>query len=112
MKKIYLSGPISIFPLEEALHHFDTYEHSVKKAYPEAAIYNPMKLVEYDKDKKWQDYMRPCLHNLEQCDTIIMLPGWELSNGAMCEYYYAKGLGINIVNFTTDIFPQLIQLRT
>lgn len=98
-KKIYLSGPISGVPIEEARNSFHECEQKVLQVYPKAKILNPLRFTVYEEGKKWQDYMHVCLDVLETCDTIIMLPGFSTSNGAMVEYYYAKGIGLSILSF-------------
>jgi hypothetical protein len=37
------------------------------------------------------------LYALSQCDKIYMLKNWKESNGAKCEYWFAKGMGIEIM---------------
>lgn len=108
MKRIYLSGPISGRPIEQARNLFDRAEKYIREkvgVYPEVMVFNPLKFTEYSEDKKWADYMHPCLAVLESCDMIIMLPGWEQSHGAQCEYHFACGCGILTSHLTTqDIF--------
>lgn len=96
MKKIYLSGPISGRPLEEAREQFDTVEKFLQKKFGEENIkvFNPMTFNTYAPEKKWQDYMHLCLYLLEDCDAILMLDGWKDSIGAQVEYLYAYGCGI------------------
>lgn len=45
----------------------------------------------------WAGYMRMAIAQLVQCDTIRMLPGWELSDGANMEHHIAGRLGLRIV---------------
>lgn len=96
MKKIYLSGPVSGRPLEEARVQFGLAEEFLLKHFgrENVMVFNPMKFTEYAPDKKWQDYMHTCLAVLEQCDEICMLGGWLRSLGAQVEYLYAEGCGI------------------
>lgn len=105
MKKIYLSGPVSGRPLEEARVQFAKAEEFLLKHFgrENIEVYNPMKFNEYAPDKKWQDYMHTCLAVLETCDVILMLKDWQNSIGAKCEYLYAEGCGIERWVMFTDV---------
>lgn len=103
MKKIYISGRISGLPLDVARARFNQAEARIRAEHPDAEIYNPMRFCTYTPDKSWQDYMHLCLAMLEISDTIVLLPNWRESNGAQCEYYYARGLHLAIYHYA-DIF--------
>lgn len=47
----------------------------------------------------WQAYMRMALAQLVQCQSIVMLPGWGCSRGAMIERELALSLGMEVVLF-------------
>jgi hypothetical protein len=40
----------------------------------------------------WTDAMIILLPYLATCNYMALLPGYEPSNGAMCEYYFARGM--------------------
>jgi len=40
---------------------------------------------------------------LRHCDAIVMIPGWELSQGAIAEHSVAFDAGIEIVQFPYDL---------
>lgn len=42
----------------------------------------------------WQSYMRVAIAQLVKCDAVALLPGWQLSRGAMVEHRLAISLGI------------------
>lgn len=78
MRVIYIAGPISSVP-----------DHA--KPFNEAAaklrqlgwqVLNPVELP-----KGWSEhaYMDVCLAYVRHCDAVLMLPGWEDSDGATCE---------------------------
>ena len=46
--------------------------------------------------QKWEDCLKLDIKQLCDCDTIIMLPGWELSKGAHLELHVAHRVGITI----------------
>jgi hypothetical protein len=43
-------------------------------------------------------YMDICYAMIRASNEIVMLPGWRHSDGAMAEYYYAKKIGLKIVD--------------
>lgn len=105
MKKIYLSGPVSGRPLEEARVQFAEAEEFLLKHFgrENVEVFNPMTFTTYAPEKKWQDYMHTCLAVLETCDVILMLKDWQNSCGAKCEYHYAEGCGIERWGTFTDV---------
>lgn len=49
-------------------------------------------------DQPWDSYLRRDLVLLaERCDKIVLLEGWEKSNGATLERYVGEQLGMTIV---------------
>jgi hypothetical protein len=47
----------------------------------------------------WEWYMRRALQMLQECDEIVLLPGWERSRGACFEREVAEILGMPIVKW-------------
>lgn len=64
--------------------------------------------VHFELDCKcvYEDYINGDLEILARCDAIIMLQGWNGSNGATMEKEFAKSLGIPIY-----YYPELPQIR-
>ena len=54
----------------------------------------------------WQAYMRMALAQLVQCQTIVMLPGWTDSRGALLERKVAQILHMEVVHFA-DVEQEL-----
>lgn len=46
---------------------------------------------------RWGDRITADLEILKSCDGIWMLENWRDSNGAIVEYYFARGEGIKIM---------------
>ena len=45
----------------------------------------------------WLGYMRMSLVQIARCDGLVMLPGWENSQGARTEFRIACDLGLKVV---------------
>lgn len=108
--KIYISGPISNLPIEEARHNFKTIEDAIVKQGHIAV--NPMALP-HDHDKEWSSYMREDIVALMACDAVIAMPGWEKSEGANLEIQIALALQIKTYglgkHFNVDLAISHIQ---
>ena len=53
-------------------------------------VINPCELVV--PGTSWIDAMIILLPYLATCNYLVLLPGYETSNGAMTEYYFARGM--------------------
>jgi len=106
--KIYISGPITgrenrnLKAFKKAEKEINSVFKSVKIE-QKIKVINPVKLgLKLDKQYKaagkeppeWEKYMRICIKELCQCDYILLLPDWGLSQGAVVEKYLAERLKI------------------
>ena len=93
MKKydVFLSGPIS--GVSDYKLRFAKAFVRVKMANPSARIWNPGVLPD-DRDYEW--YMRQCVDAVFDSLSVVMLPGWEDSPGAVAERALARALGIPV----------------
>ena len=96
-KKIYLSGPITSLPLEDARRIFESAEEFVTKLGHTA--FNPMKSG-LSPESTWEEHMKKDLAMLLECDTICMLPNFRESKGAMLELDVAMTLGMGVLRYT------------
>ncbi len=89
-KSIYISGKITGLSKTEAfeLQPLELNEYDI--------VVNPMKLVPYNPDLTWHDYMVKDIEALLKCDAIYMLKNWGDSRGARIEYVIAKEMGLKI----------------
>lgn len=95
MKGIYLSGPIT--GNEEAIHDFARAEALAKKLYPNARIFNPIKIDAGTPDMNYEDTMDLDMMILDRfCDHILMIRGWWGSKGANRELGFALAKGYHI----------------
>ena len=98
MNKVYISGPMT------------GCQELNKRAFDRAARttselglipINPHDLCNPDWD--WHRCMRADIAALCTCDAIMMLPGWEKSNGAQLELHIAHRLGIDVIVSYADL---------
>lgn len=96
--RCYIAGPMTGYP-----------ELNFPRFHAEAARYralgwhivNPAE-INADPTAKWLNCMREDLKQLVDCDSILMLPGWEKSRGATLEHHVATALGMTIFYATDD----------
>lgn len=88
MSKVYIAGAISSDP--DYIEKFSSAEKFLKEK--GHAVINTCKNFGFD----YKDYIDMGLCELMKCDTIYLLEGWELSQGARTELQYAKTVGLNI----------------
>lgn len=93
-KRVYLSGPItnvknykSLFMFAEELAALDGAEQ----------IYNPASQI--PSSSSWEQAMHRCLSEITNYDTVVMLPGWNVSRGARLERDVALAWGMRVVDF-------------
>lgn len=89
-KRIYISGKMK--GLSDYRTYFNDAEELLKNEY---TVINPARF-EHTSDK-WEDRMLHDLNVLKSCDAIYMIPNWTDSNGAQVEYYFAKGMELEII---------------
>lgn len=89
-KKVYISGPIS--NSSSYWEEFDTAEYNLKGL--DYIVLNP---TIFPLGLLQADYMRLSMAMIDCCDVVCMLPGWENSDGANAEYFYAKKCGKEII---------------
>lgn len=88
--KIYISGPITALPIEEAKKIFKNKACELEEF--GFTVVNPMELPHIHSGE-WIDYMREDITALMQCDAIYLLPKWFNSKGAVIEAQLASRLG-------------------
>lgn len=95
--KFYVSGPITgMKDLNKA--SFDAEEKRLRALGFD--VFNPQSIkppkLSLDGRALWQYYMRECVKNIPDRDTIVMLPGWQASDGANEERRIAIMLGLHV----------------
>lgn len=94
--KVYISGPITGLPYEEAEKSFNEAEIRLQEQGYEVG--NPLNNG-LPRESTWNEHMRADIKLLLDCDAIYMLDGWEFSRGAQIEFRIAYNLGIKVINF-------------
>lgn len=108
-KYVYLSGPITGLPYDEAKKKFDDAERELYVRYGVGVtVVNPTAFV--NKGEEWDYAMRKCIEYLMRCSYIHLLPGWEESKGAMLEYKIAKSLDFGLVDDAFN-FNEIINIK-
>lgn len=97
--KVYLSGPMSGI----AEHNYPAFTHAAARL--RGAGYDVVSAHEVEHPDNgnpgslpWGDYLRNDLAAMLGCDTIALLPNWNLSRGATLELYVATQIGMTITN--------------
>lgn len=95
--KIYISGAIAHYDLEERKKVFgmaENYIRNVLKSEPVNPFNNGVPSYE-----DWRVHMKADIKLLLECDGILMLRGWETSKGAKLEFDVATSCGLKVINF-------------
>lgn len=92
-RKWYLSGSVSSDP--DYMDKFAYAEFQLRKR--GFKVLNPVK---HEKEgKKWSYYLRKDIRKLTRCQGLILLDGWQNSEGASLELTIAQGLGFAVMEF-------------
>ena len=97
---IYLSGPMTNLPA----YNYPAFNAAA--ATLRAMGHTVLNPAENPAQDTWEAYMRQAIAQLVQCQTIVMLPGWTRSQGALIEHKLAHTLGMKVVNFA-DVAQEL-----
>lgn len=99
---LYLAGPMSGIA---DFNHPAFHAAAAKLRAQGCQVVNPAELNP-DTSKTWDQCMRRDLQALADCNSLALLPGWELSKGARLEYDVAQALGMTIIFL--EAYPQLL----
>lgn len=100
--KLYIAGPMSGYPD----HNFPAFNAMAKELRGLGfEVVNPAELAE-DDSQPWEYYMRRDIPLLCQCDGIVLLPGWQHSDGAQLEHHIAVKLKMEIVQWNGVAFTK------
>lgn len=93
-KKVYISGPISGFDMEERKEAFKKAEKILKRK-----GFIPVNPLENGLDEKepWILHMKADIKMLLECDAIYLMTGWRYSRGCRIEYNIAVNIGFKLI---------------
>lgn len=93
-EKIYISGPIAGYDMNERKLAFLKVQHQL-----ESLGYQPVNPFDngVPDDEHWRVHMRADIRMLLDCGAIFMMPGWELSKGCKLELDVATSCGIRLI---------------
>lgn len=96
MTRCYIAGPMTGLPdLNFPLFHSE----AARLRGSGWEVVNPAE-INPDTTSAWLPCMRADIKALVDCDTILMLPGWERSRGASLEHYIAQRLEMQVIYLT------------
>lgn len=95
--KIYISGPVT----GKENHNIEQFkEAEVFLRSCGFEVWNPLEIqlpeVKFSKEELWQYCMHFCVRAIPLCDSMLMLPDWQNSKGAVQEHRIAQMLGLAI----------------
>ena len=88
-KKVYISGKMS--DMEESEYKCLFNEAEARLLAEGYEVINPAN-IEYIPEE-YGNQLLIALGELNKCDAIYFMENWIHSNGARCEYWFAKGMG-------------------
>jgi hypothetical protein len=91
--KAYIAGPMTGLP-DLNFKAFFRAAHKLR-AYG-IEVVNPAE-INIDQSMEWHECMRKDIAALVECNTIVMLRGWQASKGATLEHHIATRLGMDVV---------------
>lgn len=93
---IYLSGPMTGY----IGWNYDAFHNAAKYLRDMGyEVFNPAEVFGGETTLPREDYMREDIRALLDCDTVMMLDGWQESEGAKLEYEIAKAIGLPVLEF-------------
>ncbi|MCD8295834.1 MAG: DUF4406 domain-containing protein [Clostridia bacterium] len=94
--KIYISGPIT--GTDDYMERFAAAERHLRELGYGIKILNPAKenAVMASMGASYYSIMHQCLREMQGCNMIYMIKGWQGSKGARLEYAYADAMGFEI----------------
>lgn len=92
MTTIYISGPMTGMP---DLNYPAFNAEAARLRALGYAVVNPVE-INPDGHTPWHECLRKDLKALCDCDTLVLLPGWEKSSGSHLELHVAHRLGLTI----------------
>lgn len=106
-KKVFISGKMSELDSE-------FYKSEFKRAekYLIDEGYEPVNPCNLAVPSDYAGQLLVSLGELAKCDAIFLMNNWVDSNGARCEYWFAKGMGIEVINDDYEVDNEVQELES
>lgn len=91
--RIYMAGPMTGLP-DFNFPAFNAAAGALRAI--GQAVENPAENPK-PSEPTWENYLRAALTQMLRCDSIMLLPGWEESRGALLEKHVAEALGMSVM---------------
>ena len=115
--KVYIAGPMSsVFPDWNQTGFAEAEQWLTQQGMEPVNPHSlhppppPMSEVDFESDlwkQAWCQYVRTDIATMMTCDAVLVLPGWERSEGARIEVWLAQRLRMDIKAFQKQ-YPQII----
>ena len=100
MEKVYISGPITGYDLQERRTAFARAAEYIRRKGGQPV--NPLELG-YDPGRMdYAAHMGTDIAALLRCDTVMFLPGWHASDGCTLEFAAARIYGKHIIFYAEE----------
>lgn len=92
--RIYLSIPISGYPIETVKKNAENYKRGLERRFKHGncEVITPFDVCD-EKDKPYSYYMGEDVKALLECDMVYFAFGWQCSKGCMAEFEIARIYG-------------------
>ncbi len=91
--KIYVSGPMTNYPLNNVPAFNKATKQLRKKGYK---VVNPAELGKEESCRTWEQCLRRDIRHLTTCTDIATLPGYKRSRGATLEIHIGRALSFKV----------------
>jgi len=102
---MYIAGPMT----GVKNFNYDAFNAAAKDLRAQSFdVINPAEGFDGEQDLARTVYMRAAIENLLTCNTIVLLPDWQRSPGAIFEVGIASALGMSILRYAPGKPPEAL----
>lgn len=107
--KVYLAGPMTGYPEKNYPAFVNAAAWLREVGY---AVVSPAEVNPDLNEGTWQECMKKDIHELLACECVVVLPGWQNSEGATLEVNIARAMSMPIMQLTVALNAQLASNRS
>lgn len=104
---IYLSGPMTGLPEWNYPAFNEAAAYLRAKGYE---VFNPAEIFGGETHLPREVYMKEDIRALLNCDTVMMLQGWQDSEGAKLEFQIAKQIGLPVLELGSEAGRETVKV--